>query len=323
MPQYKVTIDQVGYRLDKFLLSKIKNISRARIQKNIKAGLYTVNGKIVPPHYFLKSGDVIVTQAFLSASEAGRSEKSKKIKPKCLSYKIQIMAETNDYLVINKPVGLLVHPTQTKTEFTLVDWLIKKYPVIKKVYDHENKLGILRPGIVHRLDRDVSGLMIIAKTQPMFDALKNQFKQRIIKKEYLALVHGVFNLNEGKIERAIARSKKTGLMVVLTGVSQFGKEAITEFEVVKRFKNYTLLKIKLLTGRTHQIRVHLKSIGHSIVGDKLYQTRDVRLKKGKIAIENIFLYSAGLGFNDLENNWQEFKLKEPKWWQEFLRNLKS
>ena len=181
----------------------------------------------------------------------------------------------------------------------------------------------MRSGIVHRLDRDVSGLMVIAKTQPMFDALKNQFKQRIIKKEYLALVHGVFNLNEGKIERVITRSKKTGLMVALTGVSQFGKEAITEFEVVKRFKNYTLLKIKLLTGRTHQIRVHLKSIGHSIVGDKLYQTRDVRLKKGKIAIENIFLYSAGLGFNDLENNWQEFVMKEPKWWQEFLRNLTS
>jgi 23S rRNA pseudouridine1911/1915/1917 synthase len=235
---------------------------------------------------------------------------------------IEIIFETPDYLVINKPEGLLVHPDNVHPEKTLVDWLIKKYPSVKKVYDKDNKIGKTRPGIVHRLDRDVSGLMVLAKTQSMFDFLKNQFKDRTIKKEYLALVYGVVSLNDGRIERVLYRSKKTGIMVASTDENAIGKEAVTEFEVIKRFQHFTLLKIKLLTGRTHQIRVHLKSIGHSILGDKLYLTRDIRLKHKKVTAPNIFLLSCNLGFFDLANTWQEFKLKEPKWWTEYLKTLK-
>jgi len=322
MSKFKVSKESVGLRLDIFLQSKLKDTSRSQIQKNIKIGLWLVNGKAVAPHYFLRNNDIIEIEKQRHLEIKGKKNFVTPIfGPDVL---VKIIAETPDYLVINKPVGILVHPDGVHNEMTLVDWLIQKYPKVKKIYDHENKTGKERPGIVHRLDKDVSGLMVIAKTQKMFDNLKNQFRNRIIKKEYLALVYGVINLDNGRIDRALGRSEKTGLMSARTD-NNSGKEAITEFEVIKRFKNYTLLKVKLLTGRTHQIRAHLKSIGHSIVGDRLYQTRDVRtqLKNRRSNFKNIFLYSAILGFYDLTNNWQEFKLKEPKWWQEFLESLRN
>lgn len=226
--------------------------------------------------------------------------------------KIKIIKETDDYLVINKPAGILVHPDRVHQEPTLVDWLIKKYPQIKKVYDRQNKTGDLRPGIVHRLDREVSGLLVIAKNQKMFDYLKKQFQQREIKKEYITLVHGLIKPDEGQILRPIARSRKTGLMIARGGKNEQGKTALTQFEVIQRLKNYTLLKINLKTGRTHQIRVHLKSIGHSIVGDKLYQTRNIKIKKAHLGFDKPFLTATLLGFYDLKNNWQEFKIELPK-----------
>lgn len=315
MPQYKISNKNVDERLDLFLLNKIKNISRTQIQKDIKRGLYLVNKKKVSAHYFLKEKDIVI----VSKTEITKIDQEK-IKESKKEFHIDIVAESKDFLVINKPAGLLVHPDGVHQESTLVDWLIKKYPYIKKVYDQENKNGKMRPGIVHRLDRDVSGLMVLAKNQKMFDCLKKQFKDRVVKKEYLALTHGVFSLDSGRIERSIERSKKTGLMSARTNNS--GKEAITEFEVIQRFCKFTLLKVKLLTGRTHQIRVHLKSIGYSILGDNLYQTRDIRLKNKKDPSSNMFLLSFNLGFFDLDNNWQEFKLKEPKWWTNLIRTLK-
>ncbi|HPA25274.1 MAG TPA: RluA family pseudouridine synthase [bacterium] len=332
MPKYKIGTKYIANRLDKFLFEKIKKFSRSQIQKQIKDGLILVNNKIIQPHYFLKEKDVIeIKKSEIKKLGDSGSLQSPNRSDNVLNHQsgdqreqpIEIIFETPDYLVINKPEGLLVHPGNVHSDKTLIDWLIKKYPSIKKVFDKDNKIGKTRPGIVHRLDRDVSGLMVIAKTQPMFDYLKNQFKDRVIKKEYLALVHGEVSLDVGRIERALIRSKKTGLIAAQTEENSLGKEAITEFSVIQRYKKYTLLQIKLLTGRTHQIRVHLKSIGHSILGDKLYITRNIRLKAKKPTVNNIFLLSKKLGFYDLENNWQEFKIKEPKWWLEYLKILKS
>lgn len=326
--KFKTGKEDVGQRLDKFLVGKLK-MSRSQIQQAIKNGLILVNEKNVLAHYFLKIGDVIVTQAFRPDRWAIRLEKSKKIKPTCpsgrregLSYKIKVVVETPDYLIINKPAGLLVHPTERLEENTLVAWLLKKYPRLKSVYDKENKNGKIRPGIVHRLDRDVAGLMVVAKTQKMFNWLKQQFQERQVKKIYTALVYGRIEPETGVIKRPLARSKKTGLIVARTSEDLETKTALTEFEVIKRFKNYTLLKITLKTGRTHQIRVHLKSIGHSIVGDNLYQTRDIKLKKNKPVLSVIFLCATQLGFADLTNNWQEYKIKLPKELNKFLAEIK-
>ncbi|HPI67221.1 MAG TPA: RluA family pseudouridine synthase [bacterium] len=309
--KFIVTDFQVNERLDKFLSQKFPALSRSKLQELVKAGFVFVNQKKVTPHYFLKEKDIIEIKKLEIKKLESNKTNDKKIN-------IKIIAENNDYLVINKPAGILVHPTAAQENNTLVDWLIRKYPAIKKVYDRENKDGKIRPGIVHRLDRDVSGLMVIAKTQKMFNSLKEQFKTRQIKKEYLALVYGSVNLDSGRIERVISRSARTGLMTAHFGEVENGKEAITEFEVVKRFKSYTLLKIVLLTGRTHQIRVHLKSIGHSIVGDKLYQTKDLRHQNKKSAPDFIFLYAAKLGFYDLNHDWQEFKLSQPIKFKKFL-----
>jgi 23S rRNA pseudouridine1911/1915/1917 synthase len=331
MKKIVIKKENVGQRLDKFLSDEFFGLSRSQIQKIIKNGLVEINGKKILPHCFLKEGDMVVTQAFRPDGSVGGSKKFKEIKPKGLSYKIKIIAETSDYLVINKPAGILVHPTEHGHEITLVDWLIKKYPEIKKVKDlsaiaptQGGATADKRPGIVHRLDRDVSGLLVIAKTQKMFDWLKKQFQTRQIQKEYLALVYGQVKLDQGEIKRPVERSKKTGLMIARTDelADENSKEAITKFQVEKKFFNYTLVRLFLITGRTHQIRVHLKSIGHSIVGDQLYHTRNVKFKKIQKEIKNPFLTSVKLGFFDLKNNWQEFQIKPPAPLTKFLKGIK-
>jgi len=314
--KYKIKDKGVGMRLDKFFAENLStsffngaSFSRSQIQKLIRSGGVVVNDNIVSKHCFLKKGDIVEIKEI-------KNKEIKEIKEP------NIIAETDEYLVINKPAGLLVHETENSTEKTLVDWLIKKYPKIKNIFDKQNKTGEIRPGIVHRLDRDVSGLMVIAKTQDMFDNLKQQFQSRKIDKEYTALAHGKIELDEGEITRSITRSKKTGLMIARGSNQEQGKNAITKFEVIKRLNNYTLLKIKLITGRTHQIRVHLRSIGHSVVGDSLYQTKDLRKHKVKDELGRIFLCATKLGFYDLDNELQEFNINLSKDLTNFLKDIK-
>ena len=179
----------------------------------------------------------------------------------------------------------------------------------------------MRPGIVHRLDKDVSGLMVIALNNPSFDHLKKQFQERTIKKEYLALVHGAMRESEGEINAPIERDRDTGLMKVQR-VLKAGKTAITTYKIEKKFINYTLIKVQIKTGRTHQIRAHLYSIGHSIVGDTLYRTKNIRKKKKIVDDLRIFLHAHYLAFKDQENNLQTFKSDPPKSLQEFLNTIK-
>lgn len=179
---------------------------------------------------------------------------------------IKIIYENDGFLVLDKPAGLEVYSEIKKEEPTLVDWLLEKYPAIAKVGPDP-----ARPGIVHRLDKAASGLMVVAKTRFAFDHLAKQFLERQVKKEYTVLVHGSVSKDEGTIEFPLARAK-SGRFAALPMGSE-GRVAITEYEVIERFRNFTLLKVRIKTGRTHQIRVHLHALGHSVVGDKLYKQK--------------------------------------------------
>lgn len=321
--QFRIDSDHIAKRLDKFLTENLSALSRSQIQKLIKHGAVLVNNKQVAAHYFLKAKDIITINDKSSASWQIATNKKVSKQTSSILKKIKIVAETDDYLVINKPAGLLVHPVENKQEMTLVDWLIKKYPTITETYDHKDKFGIQRPGIAHRLDCDASGLLVVAKTQVMFDFLKKQFQTRQIQKEYQALVHGVVVTDEGEIKTPLARSK-AGRIVARTDelAGENSKAALTHYEVLQRFKKFTLLKVKIITGRTHQIRVHLRSIGHAVVGDELYQTRNLKHLKNKPALKQLFLCAVKLGFYNLDNNWQDFKIRLPLVLTKFFKMLK-
>jgi len=238
----------------------------------------------------------------------------------------QIISETKDYLVINKPAGLAVHAGGNLQEETLVDWLINKYPKIKDVGEDP-----LRPGIVHRLDKEVSGLMVIAKNQASFNSLKNQFQDRLINKEYLALVHGQITKEADVINFSIVRSKEghkmaaipKGTVDLLTkrgsgrrdqgNINQLFKarEALTEFTVLQRFVNFSFVRVIIKTGRTHQIRVHFLAYGHPLVGDLVYFNKKSKIKNKKIGLNRIFLVSCRLSFTDLSGGRQDFNIPLP------------
>lgn len=310
----KISKTRAGERIDKFLAEEMSDKSRSQIQKLIKNGAILVNEQIVSVHYFLKDEDVIVfNENFVE---------QKKVEREIISDQIFIdpiiVSENDDYLVINKPAGLMVHPAEGTNEKTLVDWLVKKYPTIIKVGEDPS-----RPGIVHRLDKEVSGLMVIAKKQDFFDLIKKQFQERTIKKTYIALVYGQIEKENDEINFPVERSsdgyKMAALPATVKGeTNEKGKRAITEFFIKERFINYTLLDVDIKTGRTHQIRVHMTAYGHPLVGDDLYSTKTTREKNKKISLGRIFLVSKRLSFIDQAGQKQEFTIELPKELQEFL-----
>ena len=237
--------------------------------------------------------------------------------------KVEIIKETDEYIVVNKPAGMKVHADNLNRENnTLIDWLLKGYKDIKDIKDIRDIKGSeIRPGIVHRLDKDVSGVMVIARTQEMYDYLKKQFQEREVKKEYLALVHKQMKQDEGEVKTPIGRSQ-SGKLVAQSEKINEGRSAMTKYEVLKKYINYTLLQVEILTGRTHQIRVHLSSIGHPIVGDKLYETHDIRVKKKGVDLGRLWLYSAKLGFKDLHGEWVEYQVSMPEELKIFLDKIK-
>lgn len=300
------TIDE-NKRLDIYV-ARERQISRAQAQKIIKAGEIFVNGKIAKAHYKLKTGDVI---------EIKKSRKQENKKTTLLALPtFKIIAETDDYLIINKPAGIIIHGGEGINEPTLTDALEKKYSALKKVGDDP-----LRPGIVHRLDKDASGLLVIAKTNAMFDYLKQQFKTRRIKKSYLALVYGNMERDDGEINFPISRSAQ-GYKMAAHSQAHGGRAAVTEFKVKKHFINYALLDVQIKTGRTHQIRVHLAAYDHPLVGDNLYGTRRAKELNKKLGINRIWLHAQELGFYDLQNKWREFKSAAPKELREILKKIK-
>ena len=236
---------------------------------------------------------------------------------------LQIIFENEDFLVLNKPAGLVVHPKtnyQNSSEKTLINWLIKNYPEIKNVGDDPE----IRPGIVHRLDKETSGVMLVAKNQNSFEDLKNIFKQRLIEKTYLALVIGKMNKKQGKIDLAIAKSISTKRTTRIKDGQKILK-AETLWEILKTYQDennqiLSYLKLTPKTGRTHQLRVHLAAIGHPVVGDYLYGGKTTLKYREKL--NRIFLHAYSLKFKYHDTNYL-FESELSKELENFLKELKT
>ena len=253
METIKINEENVGKRIDSFIPSIKKDISRSMVQKLIKEENIKVNGKETKHSYKLKLNDEIE----ISIPEA------KEIDLKAQDIPLDIIYEDDDIIVINKPKGMVVHPANGNPDGTLVN------AVMAICKDSLSGIGgEIRPGIVHRLDKDTSGAIIVAKNDKAHVNLSEQLKEHKVKKTYLALVRGIIKENEATINMPISRSNKDRKKM---DINKEGKEAITHFKVLRRYKNkYTLLQINLETGRTHQIRVHLSYIGYPIIGDEVY-----------------------------------------------------
>ncbi|PJE76921.1 RluA family pseudouridine synthase [Candidatus Uhrbacteria bacterium CG10_big_fil_rev_8_21_14_0_10_48_16] len=303
MPTIEITEEDAGVRLDLFL-SKIIDISRSKIQKLIKEESVTINDKPAKTKTLLEPGDRV------TYSEPDRTPFEKTEEPPVLD----VIYEDDDLFVIHKPAGLLVHEAmKDEHRTTVVDGVLARYPQIKEIGDDPK-----RPGIVHRLDKDVSGLMVIAKTQEAFEFLKQQFKDRTIKKEYLALVYGILPKETDIITLNIERSKNKGRMVARTG-EQTGKEARTEYDVLRRFATATFIQVKIFTGRTHQIRVHFQAIGYPIVGDKLYKVKNMKFRD--IPMDRLFLHAYKLGITLMDGTQKSFMAPLPKNLEDLLETL--
>jgi len=319
--KFVVKDSETETRLDKFLTEKLKSETRSQIKKLIKNESVLVNDKPAKVHHFLKKGDVItILKKTETIKKAGPEKSIPTLEPK-------IIFENKNFVVLAKPIGLLIHPTDRGETNTLVSWLLEKYPQIKNVGEEK-----YREGIIHRLDKDVSGIMIATKTNKAYTHLKDQFKKRLVKKEYTALVYGQIPNETGEVDLPIGRNKE-GQFVAhpRQGKIKFqdqDKIAKTKYKVVEYIKDYTLLRVQILTGRTHQIRAHLSAIGHPILGDQIYKPKKkfFHFLRRKIKVINpgrIFLHSTKIGFNDLNNQWQEFESPLPKKLTDFLDDQKK
>lgn len=259
-------------RLDVYLSDKL-SLSRAQVQKLIQKKYILINQKETKASYKLKGGEKISIEF----------PKPEKLKLEPENIPLQILYQDKDFVVISKPKGIVVHPGAGVKKGTLVSGLLHHCKDLSSIG------GVLRPGIVHRLDKETSGVLIVAKTNSAHLNLSSQFSQRKIKKIYWALVHGDIKENQGKIILPIGRHLKNRKKMA---VVPRGRTAQTNWKVLKRYKDYTLLELQLLTGRTHQIRVHLNHIGHPVAGDPTYGKR-----KNLWGLKTQFLHAKTIGFH--------------------------
>ncbi|HQQ74244.1 MAG TPA: 23S rRNA pseudouridine(1911/1915/1917) synthase RluD [Pseudomonadales bacterium] len=255
--QHKATVlaEQSGHRIDQAAAELFSDFSRARLQEWIKSGHLTVDGLVVRTKDKVKSGNVLMLDAELEARENWTAQE----------LKLDVVYEDASLLVINKPAGLVVHPGAGSPDGTLLNALLFRDPQLA---------AIPRAGIVHRLDKDTTGLLVVARTLQAHADLVRQLQERTVKREYEAVVCGLFT-GGGKVDAPIGRHPRDRVkMAVVAG----GKPAITHFRILQRFETYTHVRVQLETGRTHQIRVHMAHIGHPLLGDTLYGAR-LRLPK--------------------------------------------
>ena len=268
-----VAATAAGERLDKYLAETLPDLSRAMLQKLIKDGDVLVQGKAAKPSYRVEAGDTVVVRvpppAPLEAAPAPHIP-------------LDILYQDADLLVLNKPAGLVVHPAHGHSDDTLVNALLAHVPDLAGIG------GVLRPGIVHRLDKDTSGLLLVAKHDQAQQALQDQFRSRSVDKVYLALVQGHLVPPRGLIDAPIGRDPRERQRMA---VVPSGRPAQTEYRVLETLAETTLVEAHLLTGRTHQIRVHLASLGYPIVGDRVYGHR-----KQRLALDRHFLHAWRLAF---------------------------
>ncbi len=297
--ELKLTIDSaMTGRIDKELAHHLADISRSQLQKWIEDGNVTVNGEKVKPKYKLAVGDRVVVQP----------EKPQKIDLEPENIPLDIVYEDDDVIVVNKPQGMVVHPAPGHSNHTLVNALLYHSPL-------STINGEFRPGIVHRIDKDTSGLLMIAKNDLAHRSLAAQLKAKTNEREYIALVHGVIKEERGTIDAPLGRSKKDRKK---QAVVEDGRHAVTHFKVLERFQHYTLVSCRLETGRTHQIRVHMKYIGHPLAGDPLYGPRKTLPGNGQ------YLHARLLGFKHPRTGKQmTFTSPLPEYFQKMIDHLEK
>lgn len=301
--QIKIDQTEKGRRIDKFLQEGFKEYSRAFLQKLIKSGQIKINGKAVKQSHVLKEGDVLSVE-FPEKEEISLEPDE--------SVKFDVLHEDENVVVVNKPAGLTVHPSENQKSGTLVNGLLAKYPEIKNVGEDP-----LRPGIVHRLDKDTSGIMIVARNSETFTFLKSQFKERKTVKKYIALVAGDVKKESGTISLPIARKRSlpTKQAAVRSEKHIRGKirEAVTHYRVLRHLtidgKPFALVEAFPKTGRLHQIRVHFSAIGHPVAGDEKYGSKKIVSIDG---LNRQFLHAESLTINIPEKGEKTFEAPLPE-----------
>lgn len=305
--KYNLTVetDEEGLRLDQFLAQMLTAQSRSYLQKLIRNGHILVNGNAKKPSYDVKEGDEIIVTLPTPVPLDVQAE----------DIPLNIIYEDVNLIVINKPAGLIVHPAAGHFDHTLVNAL---------VYHCGRNLscigGVLRPGIVHRLDRDTSGCIVVAKDDTTHNGLTKQFQGREVNKEYLAIVAGKVKELRGTLSTMIGRHPVHRKRMAVR--YDTGREAVTTYEVLERFQMATLLNLKLGTGRTHQIRVHMSHMGHPVLGDEEYGKKKSRLSG--IEIPRQMLHAYKLGFvHPVKNEWMEFTAPIPQDMEDLLNYLRQ
>lgn len=294
MQKFKVEVEKV--RIDKYLSEKME-YSRSIIGRMLKEGSILVNGSCVKPSFLVSVGDIIeIVKEYESVSSVVPNQMD-----------LDIVYEDEDIMVINKPTGVVVHPGSGNKENTLANGLMY---YTKNLSDLN---GEARPGIVHRLDKDTSGLMLVAKSNKAHEILADNFKIHSIKREYIALLCGVFPHNEAKIDAPIGRDIENRKKMTVTGTNS--KSAITHLKVLKRYKEHTLVRLNLETGRTHQIRVHMKYIGYPVFNDPVYGHQ-------KLKEVGQFLHSKTVDFiHPINKMPMHFECDFPTYFEDYLKNL--
>jgi len=283
-------------RIDK-VLSEMLDASRSKIQAMIKEDFILVNGETTKANYKVKTDDLITVEEM--------EERIIDLKPENLP--LDIVYQDEDLLVVNKDYNMVVHPGAGNWDGTMVNALLYHVKDLKAIK------GEIRPGIVHRIDKETSGLLVVAKSEKAVEDLGEQLRLKTVTRKYTALVEGVIPHNRGKINAPIGRDPKNRQKMACV---EGGKEAVTNFTVIERFSKQTLIECVLETGRTHQIRVHLKYIGFPLVGDPKYGTRKTDTTHGQ------FLHARVLGFNHpITGEYMEFEADLPAYFKEYLENL--
>ena len=265
-----------GVRLDRWLSERLTDLSRARLQALIRGGLVRIDGATSKAAHRLRGGERIEIEVPPAVEET--------LVPEVVP--LSIVYEDDHVLVVDKPAGMVVHPGAGRSKGTLAAAILAHAPTIAGVG------GPRRPGIVHRLDKDTSGLLAVAKTQPAYDDLVAQLAARTVTRRYVAVVHGRVRAAEGIVDAAIGRHPTDRVKMAIRPAGR-GKRAVTRYRVLERFADFTFLEARLETGRTHQIRVHLASLGHPVVGDSVYGKPRAR---SPIPIDGYALHAAALAF---------------------------
>lgn len=305
---FTVEAANANKRLDDFLAEKIEGWSRSRLQQLINDGDVLVNGKTAKSSYKVRTADEIEVELIALEPESFTAE----------NIPLDIVFEDEEIAVINKPAGMVVHPGAGVSSGTLANAIAYHFK-----FEVENTNN--RVGIVHRLDKDTSGLIVIAKTPTAHEKLSEQFRAREVFKSYVALVHGEMQENSGKIDAPIARDRNHRLRM---SVQKHGRNALTLWKVRERFERFTLLNVEIKTGRTHQIRVHLAFVKHPVVGDELYNAGrdktvpDLKIRKEIERLNRFFLHAERLGFrHPTTNEWLGFQAVLPPELENFLQSF--